>query len=131
MCLVLRLRLNRRVEELVEQAFGGVESFQAYLNEHSSWMYQQQEVKYLNGKRIPLRASTILLCERVKLVLSPPVITEANNGKDLPISIGSSRFCSRIEMIGLTRWRAEKSRSQSRSNLTCPSGPNAPLRPQR
>jgi hypothetical protein len=82
-CLVLRLRLNKRVEELVEQAFGGVESFQAYLNEHSSWMYQQQEVKYLNGKRIPLRTSTILLCERVKLVLSPPVIAEANNGKDL------------------------------------------------
>ena len=80
--MVLKMRLNKRVEELVEQAFGSVENFQAYLNEHSSWMYQQQEVKYLNGKRIPLRASTILLCERVKLVLSPPVMTEANNGKD-------------------------------------------------
>jgi hypothetical protein len=78
--LVLRLRLTKRVEELVERAFGSVGDFQAYLNGNSAWMFQQEDVKFLNGKRIPLRMSLVLLCGRVKLVLSPPVITGGDSG---------------------------------------------------
>lgn len=78
--MVLKIRLNRRAEETVEQAFDGVEGFQKYMNEHPSWMFQQQERKYVAGKWVTYRPSTVMLCERIKLVLSPPVIV--SNGKD-------------------------------------------------
>jgi hypothetical protein len=78
--LVLRLRLSGRAEETINQAFGDIGKFQEYLNEHSSWMFQQAERKWLNGKWIAFRPSPILLCEMVKLVLAPPKI--ATDGKD-------------------------------------------------
>jgi len=81
MSLVLRLRLNQRAELTVEQAFGGIEAFQTYLNENEGWMFQQQEKKYLNTKWVTYPTSIILLSGNVKLVLSKPII--AYEEKDL------------------------------------------------
>jgi hypothetical protein len=65
----------------VEQAFGGIEAFQTYLNENEGWMFQQQEKKYLNAKWVTYPTSIILLSGNVKLVLSRPIIV--CDGKDL------------------------------------------------
>jgi hypothetical protein len=72
--------LSGRAEETINQAFGDLEKFQKYLNGHSSWMFQQAEKKWINGKWVVFRPSPILLSEKVMLVLAPPKI--ASDGKD-------------------------------------------------
>jgi hypothetical protein len=81
--LALKLRLNRRAEETVVQVFGDVESFQKYLNENTCWMFQQQERRYVAGKWVTHPPSPIMLCEKIKLVLSPPRIAYDYSSKDL------------------------------------------------
>jgi len=68
------LRLTRRSEHLVMEAFGTIEAFQTYLNEHPSWMFQQKYQQKLNGKTINNDPSIILLCGNLKLILSVPII---------------------------------------------------------
>jgi hypothetical protein len=59
----------------VEQAFGSVEAFEEYLNSHPCWVFLQAEKKWINGREVTFKPSTIMLCERVKLVLSVAKLT--------------------------------------------------------
>lgn len=72
--MVLRLRLNERAELTVVEGWGSVEAFEKYLNMHASWTFLQKEKRHVNGKWITYPASVILLCDKTKLVLSPPII---------------------------------------------------------
>jgi hypothetical protein len=64
------------------EAFGGIEAFQKSMNEHASWMYREKEAKeWVNGKPVTYPPAIILLNEKVKLILSVPVIDY--DGKDL------------------------------------------------
>lgn len=72
--MVLKLRLGERAELTATEAWGSIEAFEKYLNEHSAWMFQQKERRWLNAKWITYPTSVILLCEKIKLVLSPPTI---------------------------------------------------------
>ena len=74
------LRLTKRSEHLVMEAFGNIETFQAYLNEHSAWMFQQKYQQKLNGKTINNSPSIILLCGNLKLILSIPIIDHNPEG---------------------------------------------------
>lgn len=80
---MLKMRLNRRAEETVEQAYGGIEAFQEYLNSHPSYMFRQTERKRVNGKWVAFRPSTIMLCGNLKLVLSSPIIAYEPASKQL------------------------------------------------
>jgi len=62
------------------EAFGTVEAFQTYLNEHPSWMFQQKYQQKLNGKTITNDPSIILLCGNLKLILSVPIIDHNEEG---------------------------------------------------
>jgi hypothetical protein len=76
----MRLRLNRRAEITVTEAWGCVPKFQEYLNEHPSYTFMEAEKRYVNGKWLTFSPSLVLLCEKTKVVLSAPVFDE--NGKD-------------------------------------------------
>jgi hypothetical protein len=79
--MVMRLSLNRRAETTVTEAWGSAEKFQEYLNEHSCYTWMQAEKRYVNGKWLTFSPSLVLLCERTKVVLSPPVFDQ--DGKDV------------------------------------------------
>lgn len=79
--MVLHLRLTARSEHIVMEAFGGIEAFESYLNEHTSWTYRQTEAKeWVNGKSVAYPPAIILLNEKVKLILSVPVIDYDGEG---------------------------------------------------
>lgn len=79
--MVLHLRLTARSEHIVMEAFGGIEAFESYVNEHTSWMYRQTEAKeWVNGKPVAYPPAIILLNEKVKLILSVPVIDYDGEG---------------------------------------------------
>jgi hypothetical protein len=79
--MVMRLRLNQRAEMTVTEAWGSVEKFQQYLNAHPSYTFMEAEKRYVNGKWVVFPPSVVLLCDRTKVVLSPPVFDQ--DGKDV------------------------------------------------
>lgn len=65
----------------VTEAWGSVEQFQQYLNAHPCYTWMQAEKRYVNGKWVVFPPSVVLLCDRTKVVLSPPVFDP--DGKDV------------------------------------------------
>jgi hypothetical protein len=147
--LVLYLRLNERSQLTVEEAYGGIEEFTEYLNEHQSWMFRQSERRFVNGKWITYPPSVILLCDKIKLVLSVPKFdlngketyyyyriltvrtpnredrTDAMTGSEVsePIQVQENMPDSRLTVIRPVEQPAMASTTATATTATAPSTP--------
>jgi len=98
--MVLHLRLSLRSECIVDEAFGGIEAFSKYLNEHTAWTYMQEDAKeWVNGKAIPYPPSIILISGNMKVVLSLPLFEDKDGSHHRVITIKNTRREDRADAL--------------------------------
>jgi hypothetical protein len=84
----------------VNEAFGGIEAFERYLNEHPAWTYVQENAKeWVNGKAIPYPPSMILISGNMKVILSLPLFEETHDSYHRIITIKNARREDRADAL--------------------------------
>jgi len=135
--MVLHLRLSLRSECIVNQAFGGIEAFRRYLNEHPAWTYTQEDAKeWVNGRAIPYPPSIILISGNVKVILSLPLFEEKDDSYHRIITIKNTRREDRADALAATEVQepieVEGNTPHARSSsprITRPTEPSKPVPP--
>ena len=134
---MLHLQLSVRCECIVESAFGGIEAFEKYLNEHPAWTYMQEDAKeWVNGKAIPYPPSIILISGNMKVVLSLPLFEEKDGSHHRIITIKNTRREDRADALAAAEVKepikVEGNMSHARSlpqRITKPTEPSKPVPP--
>jgi len=135
--MVLHLRLSGRSECIVNEAFGGIEAFERYLNEHAAWTYVQEDAKeWVNGKAIPYPPSMILISGNMKVILSLPLFEEKHDSYHRIITIKNTRREDRADALAAAEVnepiKLEGNTPHARSSpprITKPTEPPRPIPP--
>jgi hypothetical protein len=135
--MVLHLRLSGRAECIVNEAFGGIEACERYLNEHSAWTYVKEDAKeWVNGKAIPYPPSVILISGNMKVILSLPLFEEEHDSYHRIITIKNTRREDRADALAATEVnepiKLEANTPRARSSpprITKPTEPPKPIPP--
>ena len=133
---MLQLRLSVRAECIVNEAFGGIEAFNLYLNEHPAWMYMQKDAKeWVNGKAIAYPPSMILLAGNIKAILSLPLPGGRDVSYNRVITIKNTRRDDRADALAGTEVKEPIAVEGNRWNgaspppITRPTEPSKPVPP--
>jgi uncharacterized Zn finger protein (UPF0148 family) len=130
--MVLDLRLAVRSECIVNTAFGGIEVFEKYLNEHPAWMYMQKDAKeWVNGKAIAYPPSMILVSGNIKAILSLPLPEGRNASYNRVITIKNTRRDDRVDALAGTEVKEPIQVEGNRWNGTSPPPITKPTEPSK
>jgi len=130
--LVLQLRLSARSECIVNEAFGGIEAFERYLNEHPAWMYMQKDAKeWVNGKAIAYPPSMILISGNIKAILSLPLPGGRDASYNRVITIKNTRRDDRADALAGTEVKEPIEVEGNRWNGTSPPPITKPTEPSK
>jgi len=130
--LVLQLRLSARSECIVNEAFGGIEAFEKYLNEHPAWMYVQKDAKeWVNGKAIAYPPSMILISGNIKAILSLPLPGGRDASYNRVITIKNTRRDDRADALAGTEVKEPIAVEGNRWNGTSPPPITKPTEPSK
>jgi hypothetical protein len=87
----------------VNEAFGGIEAFERYLNEHPAWIFAQKDAKeWVNGKAVAYPPSMILISGNIKVILSLPLFEEKDASYHRIITIKNTRREDRADALAAT-----------------------------
>jgi hypothetical protein len=114
----------------VNEAFGGIEAFRRYLNEHPAWMYVQKDAKeWVNGKAVAYPPSMILLAGNVKAILSLPLSGGRDVSYNRVITIKNTRRDDRADALAGTEVKEPIEVLGNRWNGTSPPPITRPTEP--